>query len=76
MSPTPLLSPDSSPLSGPGLGFLSFPLTAIPPTLHPLPPPCCLYLVSVSGEEATKGLLTQYVHPLLFLPYSRFPVLF
>lgn len=34
MSPTPLLSPDSSPLSRPGLGFLSFPLTAIPPALH------------------------------------------
>lgn len=42
MSPTPLLSPDSSPLSGPGLGFLSFPVTAIPPPLHPLPLPCCL----------------------------------
>lgn len=35
MSPTPLLSPDSSLLSGPGLGFLSFPLTAIPPPRHP-----------------------------------------
>lgn len=76
MSPTPLLSPDSSPLSGPGLGFLSFPLTAIPPPLHPLPPPCCLYLDSVSGEEATKGLLTRSVRSPLFLPHSHPPVLF
>lgn len=75
MSPTPLLSSDSSLLSGPGLGFLSFPLTAIPPPLYPLPPPRCLYLDSVSGEEATKGLLTRSVRPPLFLPRSRSPVL-
>lgn len=76
MSPTPLLSSDSSLLSGPGLGFLSFPLTAIPPPLYPLPPPRCLYLDSVSGEEATKGLLTRSIRPPLFLPRSRTPVLF
>lgn len=71
MSPTPLLSPDSSPLSGPGPGFLSLPLTAIPPPLHPQPPPCCLHLDSVSGEEATKGFVDQ-VCPSTFLPASFF----
>lgn len=56
MSPTPLPSPDSSPLSGPGRGFLHH----HPPTLHHP-----LWVPTVSGEEAAPGFVTALCSPLL-----------